>query len=175
MSQSRSSPRQRSGPRFCERSASPRAKQPLHRLAEVRRQEGVSLRRVARSLELNVTEVRVQENADSDLRLSTLYRWQAVLNVPVSDLLVDGDAPLSTAVAQRAQLVRLMKTALSILERSERASVRRLAQTMVNQLTGIMPELESVSPWHAVGQRRTLDEYGRIVERCLPDHIVLGL
>lgn len=133
------------------------------------------MRRVARSLELNVTEVRVQENADSDLRLSTLYRWQAVLNVPVGDLLVDGDAPLSTAVAQRAQLVRLMKTALSILERSERASVRRLAQTMVNQLTGIMPELESVSPWHAVGQRRTLDEYGRIVERCLPDHIVLGL
>ena len=175
MSQPRSAPRQRSGPRFCERSASPRANQPLHRLAEVRRQEGVSLRRVARSLELNVTEVRVQENADSDLRLSTLYRWQAVLNVPVGDLLVDGDAPLSTAVAQRAQLVRLMKTALSILERSERASVRRLAQTMVNQLTGIMPELEGVSPWHAVGQRRTLDEYGRIVERCLPDHIVLGL
>ena len=175
MSQPRLSPRPRSGPHSHEQTPPPRLDQPLHRLAEVRRQEGVSLRRVARSLELNVKEVQRQEDAASDLRLSTLYRWREVLDVPVGDLLIDGDAPLAPAVAQRAHLVRLMKTALSILERSERSSVRRLAQTMVNQLTDIMPELEGVSPWHAVGQRRTLEEYGRVVERCVPDHVFLGL
>ena len=175
MSQSISSLRQRSGPDFHEQPASSSAGQPLHRLAEVRRQEGVSLRRLARSLKLNVREVQLQEDATSDLRLSTLYRWQAALDVPIGDLLIDGGAPLAPGVAQRAHLVRLMKTALSIMERSQRPSVRRLAQTMVNQLTDIMPELEGVSPWHAVGQRRTLDECGRVVERCFPDRLVLGL
>jgi hypothetical protein len=36
------------------------------------------------------------------------------------------------------------------------------------QLVEIMPELKQVAPWHSVGQRRTLDEYGRIVERQIP-------
>jgi hypothetical protein len=32
-----------------------------------------------------------------------------------------------------------------------------------------MPELEHVSPWHEVGQRRGLDEYGVVVDRRLAD------
>ena len=39
------------------------------------------------------------------------------------------------------------------------------------QLVELMPELEGVSAWHAVGQRRTLDEVGRVAERRMPDHL----
>ena len=33
-------------------------------------------------------------------------------------------------------------------------------------------ELVDVSPWHTVGQRRTLEDYGRVVERQLPDDVL---
>jgi len=72
-------------------------------------------------------------------------------------------------VMERAQLLRLMKTAMSILENSRSPGVRRMAQVLVEQLIDMMPELESVTGWHTVGQRRRLDEYGRVVERCIPE------
>ena len=50
----------------------------------------------------------------------------------------------------------------------------RLAQTLINQLLELMPELEHVTPWHSVGQRRSKDEMGRIAECPVPD-LYLGL
>ena len=44
-----------------------------------------------------------------------------------------------------------------------------MAETLVEQLVEIMPELKNVSPWHTYGQRRSLEEYGRVVERRLSD------
>ena len=43
------------------------------------------------------------------------------------------------------------------------------AQVMVDQLVEMMPELEDVGGWHTVGQRRRLDEYGRVVERSISE------
>ncbi len=43
---------------------------------------------------------------------------------------------------------------------------------LVEQLLEIMPELREVSAWHSVGQRRTLDEFGRAIERTLPDDLL---
>ena len=143
-------------------SAAPR---PLHRLAEVRRQQGVTRRTVARRLDTDVHHVKREERETSDLSLSQLYRWQQVLDVPVSELLVESDDPLSTPVMKRAQLVRLMKTAAAILERSQQAGIQRMAQVLVDQLIDIMPELAEVRPWHAVGKRRSQDELGQAAER----------
>jgi hypothetical protein len=42
---------------------------------------------------------------------------------------------------------------------------------MADQLVEIMPELRDVNPWHTVGQRRTLDELGRIALETVPDTI----
>jgi transcriptional regulator with XRE-family HTH domain len=139
----------------------------LHRLAEVRRQQGVSRRTVARRLNKDVRQVKLQERQDVDLPLSELYRWQQVLDVPVSELLVDSNDPLSPPVMQRAQLVRLMKTAAAILERSQQLGIRRMAENLVAQLVEIMPELAEVHSWHAVGKRRSQDELGRAAERGL--------
>ncbi len=129
----------------------------------------MSLRTAARQLGSNVRETRSQEDESTDLSLSELYEWQAALNVPIGDLLVDPGTPLSRPVMERAQMVRLMKTATAMLEVAPTARTRRLAQMMVDQLVEVMPELSGIGPWHSVGQRRSLDEYGRIVERCVPD------
>ena len=73
---------------------------PLHRLAAVRRQQGVSLRKMARCLGADISSVLRQEQEASDLPLSVLYQWQKALEVPVADLLVDSDAPLSPPVME---------------------------------------------------------------------------
>lgn len=145
----------------------PTAARPLHRLATVRRLQGVSRRTLARRLNTDVGTVKLQEKENADLLLSTLYEWQEVLEVPVTELLVEADEPLSTPVMKRAQLVRLMKTAAAILQRTQQLPIRRMAQMLVEQLVEIMPELAGVTPWHAVGKRRTQDEVGQAAHRCL--------
>lgn len=144
---------------------------PLHRIAEIRRQQGVSIRTVARRIGTTVGTAREQEEADSDLLLSQLYRWQAALDVPVADLLVDLDGPLSPPVMKRAQMLKLMKTAMAIKEAAKDESVSLLAEMMVNQLLEIMPELRDVNPWPAVGQRRTLGDLGRTATETVPDTV----
>jgi transcriptional regulator with XRE-family HTH domain len=144
---------------------------PLHRIAEIRRQQGVSIRTAARRINTTVGRAREQEQADADLSLSQLYRWQQALEVPVADLLVDLDAPLSAPVLQRAQMLKLMKTAMAIKEAARDESTRLLGQMLVDQLVEIMPELRDVNPWPTVGQRRTLGELGRIAMETVPDTV----
>ncbi len=148
------------------------SQRPLHRLATVRKQQGISHRNVARRLGVDVPTVIEQEQEEADLPLSVIYAWQRVLDVPVAELLVDTDAPLSPPVMERARLVKLMKTAAAIMEKAHSNSLKRLVTMMVEQLLEIMPELRDVSAWHTVGQRRTLDDYGRAVERQLPDDLL---
>lgn len=141
-----------------------------HRLSEVRQQQGVSQRSVARKLNLPIQDVRTQEEPETDLRISELLKWQEILEVPLADLLVDTQGSLSEPVGKRAALLRIMKTAKAILEASPNKSTSRLANMLVEQLVQMMPELAEVSAWHTVGQRRTQDEVGRIVERSIPDN-----
>ena len=142
----------------------------FHRISEVRQEQGVSLRSVSRRMDQTLQEVRRQEDPTTDLRLSELIRWQEILDVPLADLLVDSDGPLSDPVFRRAAMLRVMKTAKAILESSEDRSVLRLATMLIDQLVHMMPELRDVSAWHSVGQRRTQDEMGRIVERTVPEN-----
>ncbi|MBN2023954.1 MAG: helix-turn-helix transcriptional regulator [Pirellulales bacterium] len=139
----------------------------LHQLAAVRRREGLSRRAVARRLGTDVRSVRLQEEQTFDMPLSQLYDWQRALGVPVSELLADADDALSPPVLKRAQMVRLMKTAAAIRERSRQTPVQRMAQMLVEQILEIMPELKDVSPWNAVGHRRTLDDLGQAAHRRL--------
>jgi transcriptional regulator with XRE-family HTH domain len=150
----------------------PEAETRLHRISEVRRQQKVSLRSVARATGTPEHVLRQQEKESSDITLNELYAWQAALQVPVEDLLMEPERPLSRPVMERARLVRLMKTAAAIRENSDSERIERLAHTLAEQLIEVMPELAEVSPWHAVGQRRTLDEYGRAAERMYPDHLL---
>ena len=153
----------------------PPVKQPLHRLAAVRRLQGISRRIMARRMNVEVAEVKREEEETTDLPLSALYRWQRALEVPLVELLVESDDRLSKPLLQRAQLDRLMKTALAILEQADQEPVYLMAQTLIDQLTEIMPELQGVSPWHSVGKRRRLDELGIAAQRSLSDEVFLDL
>ncbi|MEI7863096.1 MAG: hypothetical protein WCJ21_10715, partial [Planctomycetota bacterium] len=102
------------------------------------------------------------EQPDCDVRVSDLMKWQEVLEVPVSELLVESEGQLSGPVLERARMVKLMKTAAAIREQTTAATgLRRMADMLVEQVLEIMPELADVTPWHHVGQRRTLNDVGR--------------
>jgi len=141
----------------------------LHRIRAVRLQQGVSLRSASRQMGSDVRSLRLQEQESTDLRISDLHKWQKALEVPLSELVVEPDEPLSRPVMERARLIRLMKTAAAIQERSSDVAIQRMSQMLVEQLVEIMPELKDVSPWHTFGQRRSLDEYGRVAERRLSE------
>ena len=143
------------------------------RVAEVRREQGISLRSVSRQMGKTVSTVRAEENECNDMTIGQLMQWQEILGVPLQDLLVDPSPTLSQPVLDRARLLRVMKTAAAIKETTNPSDgPHRLATMLVEQLVEIMPELENVSAWHSVGQRRSLDEYGRIVERRISDDLL---
>jgi hypothetical protein len=67
--------------------------------------------------------------------------------------------------------VKLMKTAAAIRERTGGTPVGKMVEMLVSQILEIMPELEDVTPWNTVGQRRTLDDVGRTARSSVPDDI----
>jgi transcriptional regulator with XRE-family HTH domain len=148
---------------------------PLQRVATVRRQQGISRRSVARRLNVDLSVIREQESESYDMPLSQLYEWQKALDVPVTELLAEADDNLAANILQRAQLVRLMKSALAIKENARQDSIRRMIETLIDQLLEIMPELSGVGPWHAVGKRRRLDELGAAADRLMSESVFLDL
>ena len=66
----------------------------LHRLAEVRRAKGMPRRVLAQRLGISVQELRLKEES-ADLSISTLCQWASVLNVPITELVVEPDECLA--------------------------------------------------------------------------------
>ena len=92
----------------------------------------------------DIRSLRLQEQESTDLRLSDLHRWQKALEVPLTELVVDTEEPLSRPVLDRARLIRVMKTAVAIHENSASSpGLKRMAETLVEQLVEIMPELKT--------------------------------
>jgi transcriptional regulator with XRE-family HTH domain len=141
----------------------------LQKLSEARRRQGLSVRCIAQRLGRTVSEVRAQENEQSDLLISELYRWQAALEVPIEELLEEPDDALSNSVLTRARMLKVMKTAQAIRRQARSEAERRLARLLTEQLLEIMPELKEVAAWPAVGHRRRADEMGRIAENPISD------
>ena len=152
-----------------------RRRRQLQRLAEVRRQEGISRRTIARRLGIGLQEVRAQEEESADLPLSTLYRWQEILNVPISDLLEEDVGELSTPIMFRAKLLLVMKTMATILERTRNAATRRMAQFAVEKLIEIMPELQGMPHWPSAGKCCQRRELGRAAQFRLPADLMRDL
>jgi len=142
-----------------------RRQRQLHRIAEVRRLQGVTLRNVSRRLGASLAVVRRQEEPDCDLRVSDLLQWQEVLEVPIAELLVESEGQLSGPVLERSRMVKLMKTAAALREQNHDINTGRMVTMLIDQILELMPELADVTPWHTVGQRRTLDDVGR-TGRC---------
>jgi transcriptional regulator with XRE-family HTH domain len=141
-----------------------------HRIAEVRNEQGISLRTVSRRTGVEVSVLRAQEEGLVELTLADLHRWQQALEVPIADLLQEGVNSLSPPVRQRAQLVRIMKTARSIAETAPSERVSRMAEMLRDQLIELMPELTEVVAWPNQGSRRPRAS----VPKILQNEISLG-
>lgn len=127
--------------------------QVLHRIAEVRKSQGLTERTIAKRMGLDIRSYRRIECATTDITMSELLAAQKALEVPLVDLLHDTDS-LSRPVEERAQMVRVMKTAAAIREAQPTGRVSRLAKMLCDQLVRLMPELEEVSGWPQFGARR---------------------
>ena len=147
---------------------------PLHRVRDVRKSEGISLRVISRRLRQGIERLRSQEDPHTDLKLSSLYLWQAALRVPVKELLVEPTQGLSEPVRQRACLLRVAKTVLSLHESSPDEPTKRLAEMMYQQLLDVMPELEEVAAWPEFGARRAPNELGRTAMEPVADRSLFG-
>lgn len=148
----------------------------LHRIRELRKQQGVSLRTASRKLGMPASQVREEEKPGSDLLVSQLSQWADILDVPIADLLEEPQNNLSSPIRERAKLVRIMKTVKAISERTQEANIGILAEVLVDQLTDLMPELAEINAWNNVGQRRSLNDLGQIAERRIScDSIVSAL
>ncbi|MGN6132905.1 MAG: hypothetical protein ACTHOU_00340 [Aureliella sp.] len=113
---------------------------------------------------MEVKELRRQEDPGTDLLLSTLRMWQSALDVPLIDLLEDESQTLSRPVKERAKLVRIMKTVVSLCEACEgNVRLERLSRMLREQLVELMPELSEIGGWPQCGTRRGADVLGRIV------------
>ncbi|MGN6548059.1 MAG: hypothetical protein ACTHK7_23695, partial [Aureliella sp.] len=108
-------------------------------------------------------ELRRQEEPTADLTLSELRRWQKALEVPLVDLLEDESQLLSRPVNERAKMVRIMKTVVSLSEAcSSNLRTARLTTMLREQLLELMPELAEIGGWPQCGSRRGADVMGRI-------------
>ncbi len=137
--------------------ASPRV---FHRVAEVRKTQGLTERTIAKRLGIDIRSYRQLECASTDLTLSQLVSLQRALEVPLIDLIEDSHE-LSRPVQERAQMVKIMKTAVAMRETSSTGRIGRLAEMLCTQLANLMPELKEVGGWPQFGARRGQSAIGR--------------
>lgn len=142
----------------------------LHRIAEVRLQQGISLRAVSRRTGIPVRELRDQEQPQSNITLRDLHIWKDALEVPLEHLLLDRDMSVSESIQSRALLIRIMKTVISLKEIvvSQRPSI--LLDLLRQQLVELMPELRKIQGWPSSGSRIGDEE----AERTLNEPIVIS-
>lgn len=137
---------------------------PLHRVAAVRQSQEMSIGSAAKRLGWSKQRTKASEEATFDLTISELLQWQAVLGVPLQDLLVEPEQTLSRPVMERARLLRMMKTTRTLSEVVDSSWAKRLIHRLAEQLIEIMPELRDTRAWPNKRQTRGR-EYGVIAER----------
>jgi len=147
----------------------------LQRVGEVQREQNVSDRRISRRLKTTIEAVRRQQSPMYDMLLSELHSWQAALEVPIADLLVEPGPSLTPAVERRARLVTVMKTVRSLQLATNSPSFTVLVDRLAEQMVELMPELVHVDSWPIVGKRRSTDDISTIEERMLPDALLEGI
>ncbi len=135
-----------------------------NRVALVREQQGVSQRTMARRLGIDLKAYQALEAPQADLLMSQLSALQSALDVPLIDLLEDSQS-LSRPVAERAKMVKVMKTAVAMREMPCNARIGRMVHTLCEQLIEVMPELAEVSGWPQFGSRRGQSALGKALSQ----------
>ena len=124
-----------------------------HYIAEVLKNQGISVALCAKRLGLSEDEVLRQLDPKSNLTLNQLFDWSEVLDVPLSELL-PFDSSTSDPIRNRALLLRIMKTARQVQGLSAHTRVQYAAETLVLQLLELVPDFAMIEAWPSVGQSR---------------------
>ena len=150
----------------------PPTNQAFHRLGQARTAKGVSPRDLAQRLNATINQVLTQEEATSDICLSAIYRWAAALGVPVTELLVDSEPAVQLTPVRLEQAMRLLETAKAIRQQARRPALQRLAQTLIDQLAEMAPDLSRAAAASAAVRRRA-GPSGSSGKRPLPESMFL--
>ena len=142
---------------------------PWNCVRTVRQREEVSLNALARRTRLKESELERLEDENCDLPVSMLYRLAEGLRVPVEELLPGQKSTISEPIRQRASLLRIARTAHTILAKSKHKTTRHLAQTLVRPTdrpdAGIIRGRYVARSWQAALHRRT---YLGWKSNCIP-------
>ena len=138
---------------------------PLHRLAVMRNEQGISLSKIAKMLGITIAEARRQELETTDLLLSQLYCWRNVLETSIGDLLIEPEHIPTNPIKCRSQLVKMMKSVRSILETTKEKGTRTFAETLAALFIEMMPELQHITAWPSVGKAREQRDLGQAAYR----------
>lgn len=146
---------------------------PLHRIQQIRTQQDISVRSLARKMDLPANQVREQEDPTCDISLSSLYRWQQALNVPAAELLMEPDDGLSFPIQTRARLLRMMKTIVTLLDEPQPDRTVDLIENLKTEILAVMPEAEHVDRWHGCGNSRDGRDVAAAVLRQIDDALLM--
>ena len=149
------------------------SRQPLHRIGQIRSQQDVSVRALARKMNLSANQVRMQEDPNCDISLSSLYRWQQALNVPAAELLVEPGEGLSSPIQIRARLLRMMKTIATLLAEPQSDRTTDMIENLKTEILAVMPEVEHVDRWHGCSTSRDGRDVAAAVLRQIDDALLM--
>ena len=138
-------------------------KKVYHMIAEVRKREGIPIKKCAKLLGISVEEAREQEDPATPLTAAQLSEWKRALKVPYSEFYGRDDDDLDDPIRNRAGMLKAMKSAKSLREMVRCPSERAVVDNLIGQLTELMPELAKVSAWPKVGQSHEAGRFGRTV------------
>ena len=124
-----------------------------HYIAEVIKNQKISIAHCAKRLGLTQEEVLRQIDPKSNLTLNQLFDWSEVLDVPLTELL-PFDSSTSDPIRNRALLLRIMKTARQVQSLSANTVVQSAAETLILQLLELVPDFAMIEAWPSVGQSR---------------------
>jgi transcriptional regulator with XRE-family HTH domain len=110
----------------------------LHRVAELRRRKHVSVREAANRSGFTAEQIRLLEKPTCDMLLSDLYRWQQLLGVSVTELLVDTNSPVPAPVLTGKRLLAMLQTARALGEVAREPGTNRFYKMLETQLAELL-------------------------------------
>jgi len=112
----------------------------LHRIREVRASKGVGIETVAAELGKSPATIVLEENPETDLRLSVLRQWSQVLDVSIGDLIIERPEYAGIPGLTSQRLKQLETTAEKLVEMTTDKATLTFARGLRHQIREFFEE-----------------------------------
>lgn len=139
---------------------------PLHRIREIRLRQQLGCRTLGSKIGMSEGEFSQFERQD-DVKLFQLVKIAQALGVPIAELI--RDEPNDELLRLRGFVLRVVKSANTLIERLEAGDCQNLALELRREAVEMMPEAAAVDGTYP--NRRHWDDHqriGRIAEHPVP-------